>query len=209
MTAPEPLGENATMMLLESAEGDADAARRLAPAIYDNLRRLAAARLGGSDWTCQPTAIVHEAYLRMVDQDRVDWKSRTHFFAVSAEMVRRVIADEARRRNRRKRGGSGADGVGDDRWRRVTLDAAALEKASTPIDPLDLEDALTRLAGVDPRASRVVELRFFGGLTETETAALLGISERTARNDWRTARAWLRRELARGTTEEGGTRDGA
>jgi RNA polymerase sigma factor (TIGR02999 family) len=211
MGASEPNGGNATLMLIESAEGDQDAARRLAPAIYDNLRRLAASRLGASDWTCQPTAIVHEAFLRMVDQDRVDWKGRTHFFAVSAEMVRRVIADEARRRNRQKRGGPGASGrsAGDGRWRRVTIDAACLEDASTPMDPLELEDALTRLTAIDPRAGRVVELRFFGGLTEAETAALLDISERTARNDWRTARAWLRRELARGTVTGEGGRDGA
>lgn len=209
MAGPEPHGDNATLMLLESAEGDQDAARRLAPAIYDNLRRLAASRLGASDWTCQPTAIVHEAFLRMVDQDRVDWKGRTHFFAVGAEMVRRVIADEARQRNRQKRGGPGAGpNGGAGRWRRVTIDAACLESASTPLDPLELEDALTRLTSIDPRAGRVVELRFFGGLTEAETAALLDISERTARNDWRTARAWLRRELARGTVAGEDGRDG-
>jgi RNA polymerase sigma factor (TIGR02999 family) len=160
--------------------------------VYDNLRRLAADRLDRSDWTCQPTAIVHEVYLRMVDQTRVDWQGRTHFFAVGAQMIRRVIADEAKRRGRAKRGGG---------WGRVTLDGAVLESCSE-IEPLDLEEALAKLATIDPRAARVVELRFFGGLTEPEVAASLGVSERTVRGDWRTARAWMRREL-------GGLSDGA
>ena len=164
------------MLLLAAADGDAQAAERLAPMVYDNLRRLAAARLGGgagqADWTCQPTAIVHEAYMRLADQDKVDWQGRTHFFAIGAEMVRRVIADEAKRRGRQKRGGG---------WGRVTLDAAALEEGSTPIDPIDLDDALTKLAEVDARAARVVSLRFYGGLTEPEAAVVLGVSERCAR----------------------------
>ena len=158
--------------------------------VYDNLRRLAAARLGGAgqaDWTCQPTAIVHEAYMRMADQERVDWQGRTHFFAIGAEMIRRVIADEDKRRGRQKRGG----GCG-----RVTLDGAALDASSTPLDPLDLHDALTKLAEVDDRAARVVSLRFFGGLTEPEAAAVLGVSERTVRGDWRSPKAFLRRTLA-------------
>ncbi len=185
----EPDQTEATALLLATRRRPGgDAAGRLAPLVYDNLRRLAADRLGpGADWTCQPTAIVHEAYLRMVDQSQVDWQSRTHFFAIGAEMVRRVIADEAKRRGAQKRGGG---------WGRITLDGAALEQPAEPIDPLALEEALTRFAGIDARAARVVELRFFGGLTEAEAATALGVSERTARGDWRTARAWLRRELA-------------
>jgi RNA polymerase sigma factor (TIGR02999 family) len=201
---PPTHGDDATLMLQGSARGDPEAARMLAPLVYDNLRRLAAARMGASDWTCQPTAIVHEAYLRLVDQTRVDWQSRTHFLAIGAEMVRRVIADEAKRRGRLKRGGGGE-------WKRVTLDGAALEDTAPPIDYLDLERALTRFAAIDERACRVVELRFFGGLTEAEAASVLGVSERTARNDWRTARAWLRRELADAPTiamENGGADDG-
>ncbi len=156
--------------------------------VYDNLRRLASARLGGgADWTCQPTAIVHEAYLRLADQDRVDWQGRTHFFALGAEMVRRVIADEARKRGRQKRGGG---------WGRVTLDGAAFDADSSPVDPIELEDALTKLAEVDERAARVVSLRFYGGLTEPEAAVILGVSERTVRGDWRSAKAFLRRALA-------------
>ncbi len=189
MQSPEPEPEDATATLCGSVGGDEDAARRLAPMVYDNLRRLAAARLADADWTCQPTAIVHEAYLRLIDQTRVDWQGRTHFLAIGAEMVRRVIADEAKRRGRMKRGGG---------WRRVTLDGAALERACEPIDSLDLEEALTRLGDLDARACRVVELRFFGGLTEGEAASVLGVSERTVRGDWRAARAWLRRELADG-----------
>lgn len=179
-----------TMLLLAAAGGDAQAAERLAPMVYDNLRRLAAARLGGAgqaDWTCQPTAIVHEAYMRMADQHQVDWQGRTHFFAIGAEMVRRVIADEAKRRGRQKRGGG---------WGRVTLDGAALDASSAAIDPLDLNDALTKLTDVDERAARVVSLRFFGGLTEPEIAAVLDVSERTVRGDWRSAKAFLRRTLA-------------
>lgn len=186
ISEPDRQGD-ATLLLLETSRGEGDAASRLAPMVYDNLRRLAADRLGRGDWTCQPTAIVHEAYLRLVDQTRVDWQGRTHFFAIGAEMIRRVIADEAKRRGRQKRGGG---------WARMTLDGAALERAEKEIDPLDLEEALTRLAELDGRAARVVELRFFGGLTEAEAALALGVSERTVRNDWRTARAWLRRELA-------------
>src|SRR5690606_32398908 len=107
--------------------------------------------------------------------------------AIGAEMIRRVIADEAKRRGRQKRGGG---------WGRMTLDGAALERSHTAIDPLDLEEALTRFGELDERAAKVVELRFFGGLTEAEAARALNVSERTVRNDWRTARAWLRRELA-------------
>src|SRR5690606_8739102 len=123
---------------------------------------------------------------------QVDWQGRTHFFAIGAEMIRRVIADEAKRRGRQKRGGG---------WGRMSLDGAALERAQTVIDPLDLEEALTRFAELDQRAAKVVELRFFGGLTDAEAALALGVSERTVRNDWRTARAWLRRELAGGADD--------
>lgn len=191
MTGPET-GANDTLVVLK----DGSSARELAPLVYDNLRRLAASRMS-SDWTCQPTAIVHEVYLRLADQSRTDWRGRTHFMAIGAEMVRRVIADEARRRSRQKRGGDGA-------WQRITLDNAAMESGTGPIDVLAMEDALARLAELDPRACRVVELRFYGGLTDAEAAAVLGVSERTIRNDWRAARAWLRRELA----ENGGAFEG-
>ncbi|MEO1006950.1 MAG: ECF-type sigma factor [Planctomycetota bacterium] len=186
-----------TTLLQAAANGDAGAAERLAPMVYDNLRRLAADRLSGhrADWTCQPTAIVHEAYLRLADQDRVDWRGRTHFFALGAEMVRRVIADEAKRRGRQKRGGG---------WGRITLDGAQLEAGSAMLDPADLDDALAELAAVDERAARVVELRFFGGLTEPEAASVLGVSERTVRGDWRSAKAFLRRALTGGRTSGGG-----
>jgi RNA polymerase sigma factor (TIGR02999 family) len=167
--------------------------------VYDNLRRLAASRMDGmgpgGDWTCQPTAIVHEAYLRMAEQDRVDWKGRTHFFAVGAEMVRRVIVDEARRRGAIKRGG--------DR-QRVTLSGVALGAARSAVDPVELDEALSQLAIVDPRAAQVVSLHFFGGLTHAEIAGLLEVSERTVRSDWRSAKAYLCRHLAGGSREGDG-----
>lgn len=149
----------------------------------------------GGDWTCQPTAIVHEAYLRMAQQDKVDWQGRTHFFAIGAEMVRRVIVDEARRRGALKRGG--------DR-QRVTLSGVALGASSSGVDPVELDEALTRLASVDPRAARVVSLHFFGGLTHAEIAGLLEVSERTVRSDWRSAKAYLCRLLAGGSQAEDG-----
>lgn len=186
-----PTQHETTSLLLLAAGGDAAAARDLAPLVYDNLRRLAASRLGGmgrgGDWTCQPTAIVHEAYLRMAEQDRVDWKGRTHFFAVGAEMVRRVIVDEARRRGALRRGGD---------QQRVTLSGVALGASSSAVDPVELDEALSQLASVDPRAARVVSLHFFGGLTHAEIAGLLGVTERTVRSDWRSAKAYLCRHLA-------------
>jgi RNA polymerase sigma factor (TIGR02999 family) len=167
--------------------------------VYDNLRRLAASRMGGmgqgGDWTCQPTAIVHEAYLRMAEQDRVDWRGRTHFFAVGAEMVRRVIVDEARRRGALKRGGD---------HQRVTLSGVALGASSSAVDPVELDEAMQELARVDPRAARVVSLHFFGGLTHAEIAGLLEVTERTVRSDWRSAKAYLCRHLAGGSREGDG-----
>lgn len=192
--------DHATTLLFRAASGDASAARELAPLVYDNLRRLAASKLGDpgkgglwSDWTCQPTAIVHEAYLRLADQTRVDWNGRTHFFAIGAEMVRRVIADEAKRRGRAKRGGD---------WQRVTLDGTALATDKASMDPLEFDEALEQLSRLDQRAARVVSLRFYGGLTEQQIASVLGVSERTVRGDWRSAKAFLRRTLARSNTEQ-------
>ncbi len=188
-----------TGLLLRAAGGDDAAARDLAPLVYENLRRLAASRLrgigSGGDWTCQPTAIVHEAYLRMAEQDRVDWKGRTHFFAIGAEMVRRVITDEARRRGAIKRGG--------DR-QRVTLSGVSLGAESTAVDPVELDEAMRELATVDERAARIVSLHFFGGLTHAEIAGLLGVTERTVRADWRSAKAYLCRHLAGNSQAERG-----
>ena len=182
--APPP---NATGILGEIAAGDGARAPELAQLVYDNLRRYAAAALGPAarERTLQPTALVNEAYLRLVDQSRVSWQGRTHFFAVGAEMIRRVLVDDARRRATAKRGG--------DR-QRDSLDGSDPTDAGA-VDLLALDDALKELAAMDPRAARVVELRFFGGLTEADAAGILGVSPSTVRDDWKMARAWLRQEL--------------
>lgn len=171
----------------------------LAPLVYDSLKRLAASHLAGegADAALQPTALVHEVYLRLVDQTRVEWRGRTHFFAVGAEMLRRVLVDAARARKARKRGGG---------WDRVTLSGAAELAGTEATDVAALDDALRELKEADERAARVVELRFFGGLADAGIAEVLGVSERTVRNDWRMARAWLRRALS-GEKEAGAHED--
>ena len=179
--------EQATRIVDELSLGDCRRAPELARLVYDDLHRYAAAlmRAEHGPRTLQPTALVHEAYLRLVDQSRVSWQGRTHFFAVGAEMIRRVLVDDARRRGAQKRGG---------RAGRVPLDAQDPADDSG-VDLLALDDALRKLAELDPRAARVVELRFFGGLREADAAAVLGVAESTVSDDWRTARAWLRDEL--------------
>ncbi len=194
---PEPDQHLATRIVGELAAGDGRSAPELARLVYDNLRRYAAVLAaeggpkGGGDGAVQPTALVHEAYLRLIDQSRVDWQGRTHFFAVGAEMIRRVLVDEARKRGTAKRGGGGAGGG----WRRVSLHGEAVVTDGSSVDVVALDEALRRLAVHDPRAARVVELRFFGGLREQDVAALLGVSTVTVRKDWRAARAWLHDEL--------------
>jgi RNA polymerase sigma-70 factor, ECF subfamily len=193
---PETVREHATRIVGEMTDGDRRRAPELAQMVYDNLRRYAAAVMGGQGQTLDPTGLVHEAYLRLVDQSRVDWQGRTHFFAVGAEMIRRVLVDEARRRGAQKRGGGrqglplntgdGAAGMGE---------TVGDPGGGAGVDLLALDEALGRLAGLDPRAARVVELRFFGGLRVVDVAEVLEVSERTVRNDWRMARAWLRDAL--------------
>jgi len=180
--------EEATQIVGELAGGRDQRAPELARLVYDNLRRYAAALAGGGagDRTLQPTALVNEAYLRLVDQSRVDWQGRTHFFAVGAEMIRRVLVDDARRRATQKRGG-GRD--------RVAMDSDGPPSDEAEVDLLALDEALGKLAALDPRMARVVELRFFGGLKEADVATVLGVSPSTVRDDWRAARAWLRGEL--------------
>jgi RNA polymerase sigma factor (TIGR02999 family) len=163
----------------------------LVPDLYRELRRMAQWRLGGGDQTLQATALVHEAYLKLVDQSRVDWKGRTHFKAVAARVMRNVLVDHVRERGAQKRGGD---------WHRVTL-APGGEPAGARMDPdqlVGLHVALEKLAEHDERQARVVDLRFFGGLTLDEVADALGVSKRTAEGYWTHARAWLRRELSRG-----------
>ena len=177
-----------TGLLLAWREGEADALDRLFPLVYDELGRIAHAQLRRerAAHTLGTTALVHEAYLRLVDQTRVQWVDRAHFFAVATEAMRRILVDYARRFQAEKRGGA---------LERVSVSDAMLvaeERAETMVA---LDDALTQLAALDERLSRVVECRFFGGLTEEETAEVLGVTARTVRRDWAKAKAWLNRAL--------------
>jgi RNA polymerase sigma factor (TIGR02999 family) len=172
-------------------------AEELLPLVYDELRRLARAFMGRErrEHTLQPTALVHEAYLQLVDQSRVNWQGRTHFRAVGARIMRRILIDHARRRGGLKRGGD---------QQRVTLGEAILRPPDSDVDLVELlavNDALEALARLDERQARVVELRFFGGLTSAEIAEALGVSERTIQGDWSHGRAWLKRELSQTRTD--------
>ena len=179
-------------ILQNLADGDTAAVDRLFPVVYDQLRRLAGSYLRNENagHTLQATALVHEAYLKLVDQSRVDWKGRTHFFAVGAKVMRRILIDYARSRKRAKRGGD---------WLRITLSGLQGSPLGRDLDPaqfLALHTALEKLALLDARQARVVELRFFAGLTMSEVAEALGVSKRTADDDWAKARSWLEQELA-------------
>lgn len=185
-----PQGE-LTRLLHAWSDGDADALEQLTPLVYAELRRLAARYMDRerSDHTLQPSALVNEAYLRLVDARGVQWQNRAHFFAVSAQMMRRILVDFARSRRNVKRG-AGAQ--------RISLDNVDVRAPERSVDLLALDEAMERLAGLSPRQSRVVELRYFGGLTEEEVARVLSVSSRTVRHEWGLARAWLYRELSRG-----------
>ena len=181
-----------TRILEQAARGNPSAAAKLIPCVYDRLRDLAGAHLRreAPDFTLEPTELVHEAYLRLVDQSRVDWKGRTHFLAVAALEMRRIIIDHHRARKAAKRGGG---------WLRVSLMDGARAEDSREVDALDLEEALEELAKLHPRQARMVELRFFGGMTVDEVAAVLEVSPKSIEKDWRMARAWLYRRLKRRT----------
>jgi RNA polymerase sigma factor (TIGR02999 family) len=176
-----------------AASGQADPGtppEQLLPLVYDQLRRLAGAFMARErpDHTLDATGLVHEAYLRLVDQSRVDWQGRSHFLALGAQAMRRLLVDHARGHRRAKRGGG---------WQRVSL-AHELVRGPEGLDRHDvmtLHRAIERLAELSPRQAQVVELRFFGGLSVPETAAVLGLSQRTVEGDWTHARAWLRRAL--------------
>jgi RNA polymerase sigma factor (TIGR02999 family) len=182
-----------TQMLVDtSADKPADVAKKLMPLVYDELRELAARYLRSErrGHTLQPTALVHEAFMRLVDQSRVDWKGRTHFYAVGAEAMRRILIDHARARGRGKRGGE---------WQRVLLDEAETPQELRDIDLVALHDALETLATLDKQQARIVELRFFGGLTVEEVSHVLGVSKRKVEGDWTHAKAWLRDALDPGS----------
>jgi RNA polymerase sigma factor (TIGR02999 family) len=181
--------QDVTALLLDWSRGDRVALDRLLPLVYAELRRMAARQLRGErvGHTLQPTALVHEVYLRIVDQRQVDWQNRAHFFGVAAQVMRRILVDHARRHKAGKRG-AGAPCV--------SIDDAQEIPASNEMPILALDHALARLQKVDPERARVVELRAFGGLTIEEAAQVLEVSPSTAKRDWRTAKAWLIRELA-------------
>ena len=180
-----------TLLLRELGNGNQDVLAELIPLVYDELRRLAAYHLRQerSNHTLQATALVHEAYLRLVDQRHVDWKNRSHFFGVAAHLMRRILLMHARRIHAAKRGGSAA---------RISLDEAVVFTREHSAELVALDELLTRLAALDPQQSRVVELRFFGGLSVDETADLMGISTATVKRDWAMAKAWLAREMGGG-----------
>lgn len=182
-----------TALLRAWSEGDRQALDRLTPIVYDELRRLARRymRRERPDHSLQTTALVNEAYMRLVDYKRMQWQDRAHFFAVSAQLMRRILVDHARRHNL-KRGGA---------IPHVPLDDAAPVSAEAETNLVALDEALDMLAQLDPRKARVVELRFFGGLTVEETAAVLNVSPITVMRDWTGAKAWLYRELA-GASDE-------
>jgi RNA polymerase sigma factor (TIGR02999 family) len=177
-----------TALLGDWSGGNRAALTALLPLVYGELRRVAARQLRRerADHTLQPTALVHEAYIRLVDQRQVDWQNRAHFFGVAAQVMRRILVDHARRHDAGKRG----DGV-----RCVSIDEARDVAATNAIPVLALDQALDRLETVDAELARIVELRAFGGLTIEEAAHVLSVSPSTAKRDWRTAKAWLNREL--------------
>ena len=181
-------GGNITLLLRAWSEGDQTALERLTPIVYKELHRLARRYMKGErpGHSLQTTALVNEAYMRLVDYKRMQWQNRVHFFAVSAQLLRRILVEHARRRNLKR--GAGI--------RHVPLDEVAVTGAGRSADLVALDDAMNALARLDPRKERVVEMRFFGGLSVEETAEVLKVSSVTVMRDWNTAKAWLYRELA-------------
>jgi RNA polymerase sigma factor (TIGR02999 family) len=179
-----------TQMLHDWSEGDQGAAERLMPLVYDELRKLARdyLRRERADHTLQPTALVNEAYLKLVDQRRVNWQNRSHFFGIAAQIMRRILVDHARSHAAEKRGGM---------RHKLSLDEANVLPAERALDLIELDDALRRLSEVFPRKGQVIELRFFGGLSVEETAHVLGVSDKTVMREWQSAKLWLYRELDR------------
>jgi RNA polymerase sigma factor (TIGR02999 family) len=182
--------KDVTQLLLDWSSGDRAALDQLMPLVYDELHRLADLymRRERPDHTLQPTALVHEAYLRLIDQTRVQWQNRAHFVGVAARLMRRILAQHAQRYQAVKRGAAG---------RKVPLDEATVLTEEQAAEVIAADDALTSLAAIDPQQSRIVELRFFGGLTIEEAAEVMGISPATVKREWRVAKAWLQREIKR------------
>ena len=192
MAEGSPDSAHITRLLHEWQGGSADAFERLVPLVYDELHTLASRQLA-REWRYdrpQTTAVVNEAYLKLFGQREIDWQNRGHFFAIAAQLMRRILVDHARRQLRQKRGGGGVA---------VELnDALAVPEAAVDaVDALDLDRALQKLEQLDPGQGRIVEMRFFGGLTVEETAAALGMSPATVKREWALAKGWLYRELTR------------
>jgi RNA polymerase sigma factor (TIGR02999 family) len=182
--------EDVTRLLVRWREGDEAALDELTPLVYDELRRLAKAYLRRErpDHTLEGTALVHEAYLRLIDQRDVEWQSRNHFYALAAQLIRRILVDHARARVAAKRGGNNF---------KLSLDEAIAPADEKDLDLVALDDALKALANTDAQQSRIVELRYFGGLTIEETSEVIGVSPATVKRDWAVAKAFLKREMLR------------
>jgi RNA polymerase sigma factor (TIGR02999 family) len=181
--------DQVTQVVTEVKAGGRAAAEQLFQLLYDPFRRLAARYLVDENvgHTLTPTALVHEAYLKLVDQTRVNWQGETHFFAIGAQVMRRILVDHARSRGRQKRGGGAV---------RIVLDENVALCPGKDEDVLAVDEALQKLAVLDPRQASVVEMRFFGGMNVAEVASVLGVSKRTVEGEWTAARAWLRREIS-------------
>src|SRR5262245_1652192 len=188
LTRMQQRPENITELLASYGRGDKESLDQLMPIVYDELRRQAARylRREQAGHTLQTTALIHEAYVRLVDQRNVQWQNRAHFFGIAAQMMRRILVDHARTKKRAKRGGSAV---------KVSLADATVAVKGQDLDVVALDEALNRLAEIDEQQSRVVELRFFSGLTVEETAEVMGISLATVKRDWSMAKAWLHRKL--------------
>ncbi len=188
MTSSPP---NVTELLRNWSNGDRKAQDQLFRAVYDELHRQAARHLQREHpgLSLQTTDLIHEAYLRLIDQQHVEWQNRLHFYGIAAQVMRRILVDHARSRQAAKRGGSAI---------RLPLEEAMVVLPGHDLDFLALDEALNRLAQMDEQQSQIVELRFFSGLSVEETAKVLDVSERTVKRDWNVAKAWLRRELSRG-----------
>lgn len=178
-------------MLKKWSEGNQEVLDKLMPLVYEELRRQASRylRRERANHTLQTTALIHEAYLKLIDQNQVEWQNRTHFFAIAAQAMRRILVDYARERNREKRGGAAEN---------LPLEEAAfVVSEEKSVDLVALDEALTRLAEFDERQARVVELRYFSGLSIDETADILGVSNVTVRRDWNMAKAWLHQQITK------------
>jgi RNA polymerase sigma-70 factor, ECF subfamily len=188
---PTPSPQNVTQLLQAWGQGEDSALERLVPLVHQELRRVARRYMFGerAGHTLQATALVNEAYLKLLGCQNVDWQNRAHFFAISAQLMRRILVDSARARGYQKRG-AGAP--------KVTLDEALIGPQEKGYDLVALDDVLKIFAEIDSRKSQVVELRFFGGLSVEETAAVLKVSPDTVLRDWRLAKAWLKREMSKG-----------